>query len=125
MKASRWLTGIVRAWAPVSWFPCWTLEVIRNSAGMGPKIPSDCHTTTSRGSRMRRAKVEMKLSRRGEVFGENGFDQPTETTDELINFCSTGAVLRSFFSISLTLQGLPPVWTFLRHGADLLISQGV
>jgi hypothetical protein len=49
---------------------------------------------------------------------------PTEVTDELMNFCSTGAVLRSCFSISLTLQRLPPVWTFLRHGADLSNSRG-
>ena len=52
------------------------------------------------------------------------FINATEVTDERVNFFPTGAVLRSCFSISLTLQGLPPLWTFLRHGADLPISRG-
>jgi hypothetical protein len=73
MKASRLLTGIVRAGLPVRDFFS-RLEVLRNLLAWNARSNA-CRTTTRRGSRMTRAKVEMKLSRRGEVFGENGFDR--------------------------------------------------
>jgi hypothetical protein len=78
MKASRLSTGIVRACPPfldflVGRWRCFAILLTWNARS------SACYTTTRRRSRMTRANVEMKSSRRGEVFGENGFGRPNRS----------------------------------------------
>jgi len=83
---------------------------------------SDCHTTTRRGSRMTRAKVEMKLSRRGEVFGENGFDRPNgsyRSTHELLSDWGSPAALISNFPDTARTSATVDIFAAWGRFADL------